>query len=263
MNYRVYYIWLSLFCCASCMPEENLPMRDMGETPGYFVECYCKPGEIFALTAMNIIPISEELKMEFTRDMDIRIRAKENIRLYYTQFTLPGSSFVYNYGSNKYLKTDIDTLFLDIVTADNKTITAQTAIPDEILIDSHELSADHLNVYFYTSGKSSQNYYILTASLSINGSVIEQKAYFLDYSKYRGGWLVEKSINMDDPEQADQIVLSLKRITKENYDYQISLNGANSANQSSITTPVPLKGNLNGALGIFTCYTEDNRTIRL
>ena len=53
------------------------------------------------------------------------------------------------------------------------------------------------------------------------------------------------------------------RITKDCYNYQISLNEANSANQGSITTPVPLEGNIEGALGIFTCYTEDTKSITL
>ena len=63
--------------------------------------------------------------------------------------------------------------------------------------------------------------------------------------------------------QAEEIIFTLKRITKANYDYQVSLNAANTANQSSITTPVPLKGNLQGALGIFTCYTVEKQTVPL
>ena len=37
-------LFLSLL---SCMPEEELPMKDMGEISGYFIECYCKPGEFY------------------------------------------------------------------------------------------------------------------------------------------------------------------------------------------------------------------------
>ncbi|WP_155828269.1 hypothetical protein [Butyricimonas synergistica] len=33
------------------------------------------------------------------------------------------------------------------------------------------------------------------------------------------------------------------------------------ANQGSITTPVPLVGNIQGAMGIFTCYTKCNKFI--
>ena len=41
-------LFLSLL---SCMPEEELPMKDMGEISGYFIECYCKPGEFYTLNA--------------------------------------------------------------------------------------------------------------------------------------------------------------------------------------------------------------------
>lgn len=262
MNNRLHYIWSLILICISCMPEENLPIQDMGKTPGYFVECFCKPGEIFALSAMNIVPVSEELKMDFSSNMDITIRANQKISLSYSLFTLPGSSFVYNYGSNERMKKDADTLYLDITTGNNEKITGQTPIPEDVSIDSYSLGDNKITIRFYSSRNSSQNYYIITASLSDNNSVFEQKAFFGDYSQHKGGRLIEKSIKTDNLQEADWINLNLKRITKANYDYQISLSGANSANQSSITTPVPLKGNLKGAIGIFTCYTEDNRIIR-
>ena len=43
-------LFLSLL---SCMPEEELPMKDMGEISGYFIECYCKPGEFYTLNAKS------------------------------------------------------------------------------------------------------------------------------------------------------------------------------------------------------------------
>ena len=47
-------LFLSLL---SCMPEEELPMKDMGEISGYFIECYCKPGEFYTLNAAKVSPI--------------------------------------------------------------------------------------------------------------------------------------------------------------------------------------------------------------
>ena len=43
----------------SCMPEEELPMKDMGEISGYFIECYCKPGEFYTLNAAKVSSIHE------------------------------------------------------------------------------------------------------------------------------------------------------------------------------------------------------------
>lgn len=72
---------------------------------------------------------------------------------------------------------------------------------------------------------------------------------------------IEKTVRCQEIEKAEAIVILLLRITEECYNYQISLYEANSANQGSITSPVPLVGNIQGALGIFTCYTEDYRYV--
>lgn len=61
--------------CFSCMPEDNLPIRAVGETPGYFIECYCQPNEIFLLTASQVLPISQELKLTLSSDLQIHIQA--------------------------------------------------------------------------------------------------------------------------------------------------------------------------------------------
>ena len=50
---------LLYFTLFSCMPEEELPMKDMGEISGYFIECYCKPGEFYTLNAAKVSPIHE------------------------------------------------------------------------------------------------------------------------------------------------------------------------------------------------------------
>lgn len=63
--------------CFSCMPEDNLPIRAVGETPGYFIECYCQPNEIFLLTASQVLPISQELKLTLSSDLQIHIQAGE------------------------------------------------------------------------------------------------------------------------------------------------------------------------------------------
>ena len=49
MKHRYYPILLLYFFQAACMPEEDLPIRHTGEPPEYFIECYCQPGQPFAL----------------------------------------------------------------------------------------------------------------------------------------------------------------------------------------------------------------------
>ena len=53
MKHRYYPILLLYFFQAACMPEEDLPIRHTGETPEYFIECYCQPGRPFALSCFR------------------------------------------------------------------------------------------------------------------------------------------------------------------------------------------------------------------
>lgn len=248
----------------SCMPEENLPIRDMGETPEYFIECYCKPGQQFTLLATKVLPISENINVDFSQELSVNIHAKDNIELLHAIYTPSGSNFIYNYGSLICLNPkETNRLYLTVTTDKQKQITAQTMIPDNIEIQNYVLNENEVAIHFYTSHEANQNYYIYSIHLQNNDTLIDSKVTYLDYSHYQNKSLIEKVLATTQLKDAEKIILNLKRITKENYDYQISLNGANSANQSSITTPVPLKGNIKGALGIFTCYTEDNKIIAI
>ena len=157
----------------------------------------------------------------------------------------------------------IDSLFLDITTIDNKSITASTSIPPAVSIYNCQVAGNEAIIRFYISEKADENYYIYTAEAVHADSILNKEVCYLDYSEFQQEGLTEKSVILPDIGQAEEIIFTLKRITKANYDYQVSLNAANTANQSSITTPVPLKGNLQGALGIFTCYTEDKQTVPL
>lgn len=78
---------------------------------------------------------------------------------------------------------------------------------------------------------------------------------------HTGGVTIERPSNAKKSQKQKPVVILLLRITEECYNYQVSLYEANSANQGSITSPVPLIGNIQGALGIFTCYTEDYKFV--
>ena len=83
----------------------------------YFIECYCQPNEIFLLTASQVLPISQELKLTLSSDLQIHIQAGELFRLYPVYYISPQSGFVYNYAANRKLnRTESDTLYLSILT---------------------------------------------------------------------------------------------------------------------------------------------------
>lgn len=255
---RLFPILVYITFLTACMPEENLPIRNVGETPKYFIECYCKPGAPVALAATPILPIDANLDIDYSLDLNVQVHARQNIELYHILHTLPESEFIYNYGSYEYLQTmDSDSLHLSILTQENESITASTSIPSAVRIYTCNIQDNDAVIQFYLSEDPSENYYIYSVEAIQNDSIVNKEVRYLDYSRYSLNKLIEKSLNFTLPEEVEKIIFTLKRITRANYDYQISLNAANNANQSSITTPVPLKGNIEGALGIFTCYTEE------
>ena len=162
--------------------------------------------------------------------------------------------------ARKNLKSAISILYSSILL---RSITASTSIPPAVSIYNCQVAGNEAIIRFYISEKADENYYIYTAEAVHADSILNKEVCYLDYSEFQQEGLTEKSVILPDIGQAEEIIFTLKRITKANYDYQVSLNAANTANQSSITTPVPLKGNLQGALGIFTCYTEDKQTVPL
>lgn len=131
------------------MPEEDLPIRHTGETPEYFIECYCQPGRPFALSATSVLPVSEDLQIDFSKEMKVTIHADKAISLIHTLYTLPGSEFIYNYGSpEKFEVRYIDSLFLDITTIDNKSITASTSIPPAVSIYNCQVAGNEAIIRF-------------------------------------------------------------------------------------------------------------------
>lgn len=247
----------------ACMPEEDLPIQETNNIPDYFIECYCVPGKPFALCATKVLPISAALEIDFTTKMKIVIEAEKKYPLTWSVYTLEGSNLIYNYGNTACFQSiGTDSLHLSIRTPEGEKITASTPVPSPVNIYDSRIEENDVFIRFYTSRLSEENYYIYAAEAIRHDSVIGKSICYLDYSEERAPELVEKSLPLSAVREAEKIICTLKRITPANYEYQISLHAANTANQSSITTPVPLKGNLQGALGIFTCYTEDQAEIR-
>lgn len=117
------------------MPEEELPIKNMGAISGYFIECYCIPDESYTLNAAKILPLTETIDPGAAVDLDVSIKADTVIRLEPVPGTL---SFLGNYQHMTRLANyGIDSLFLSILTPENEHITAKTAVPDAIEIASY------------------------------------------------------------------------------------------------------------------------------
>ena len=114
MKHRYYPILLLYFFQAACMPEEDLPIRHTGETPEYFIECYCQPGRPFALSATSVLPVSEDLQIDFSKEMKVTIHADKAISLMlYTLSPVPSLYTIME--ARKNLKSAISILYSSIL----------------------------------------------------------------------------------------------------------------------------------------------------
>lgn len=252
--------WIIFVCfgvlLTACKLGEDLEVQDMGDSPGYFVECYCRPGEMYELTATYIAPIAKDQVLDYSLEFDVYVVAEERIKLFQSLFSKPDSKFIYNYATNRRLSRELtDTIFLEIVSPGGEKISGWTEIPDEVKIDTVMISGSSISTSFYTSSDVRQNYFILTTQIMIGGKVKDRSVYYL--GNYTGEQMIEKKQKIEILQEADRVVVNLKRVTETCYKYQLSLHQSGSSNQDNITSPVPLMGNLAGAMGIFTCYTED------
>ena len=261
MDIMKWILLIGIVCCYwSCELGERLDIKDMGEGPGYFLECYCQPGEMFEMTATRLAPIAEPQILDYSLEFDVRVIAGDTIKLNHSLFARPGSKFLYNYASSRRLYRDAaDTVYLKAVAPDGKRLTAKTAIPQPVEIDSVLWKDNNLVTLFTTSEDAGQNFFLLTVMWSA-----EQKSHRRMHFRgnQKGRKQMECRTEINHLERIDSVVVELKRMTEEGYKYQYSLHEAQVAGEESLFTPVQLTGNISGAMGIFTCYTTVRKRVK-
>ncbi len=244
----------------SCQLGERLDVRDMGDAPGYFLECYCQPGEMYEMTATRIAPIAEAQVLDYSLKFDVRIWDGEEIKLNHSLFTKPGTDFIYNYATSHCLDPELtDTIYLCATAPGGEKLTAKTAVPEAVKIDTVILERDCLQIFFKTSVHKEQNFYALTVNWNGEGKKYGHIRFLDGYTEEQ--W-VRYELLIPEKERQDSLVVGLKRMTEEGFKYQYSLHEANMAGNESMFLPVELSGNISGALGIFTCYTADRVRVK-
>lgn len=248
-------LWMVLLMMA-CELGGRLDVQELGGSPGYFIECYCRPDSMYEMTATRIAPISEPQVLDYALEFDVRIVAEEPVKLYHSLYVRPGGKFVYNYASSKRLDAElVDTLRLEAVGPGGEAIYAETAIPKAVEIDSVTWKGKEIATYFTTDEQEEANYYVL--SLAWQTEKWNVRDYFL--RGYEGRKQVRQVCLMSDT--ATVVSVSLKRMTEAGYRYQYSMMEAQTSGDESLFAPVELLGNIEGAMGVFTCYTEDKMQV--
>lgn len=255
---KMYLVAIGLFLLISaCVDDQELDFSSLKGDPGYFVECYLKPGDVYKLSATKIQPIYEDYILDYSLEFLVSV---DTICLVQGLYKEASSGYIFNYGhAFRFTPLLQKTVSLLVISPDNDTITSTSTIPDDVTIEGVQLMDKKLSFSFNTSSDGRHNYYITSIATHLQDTT-ETESLFLDYGHINAVQTEEFEYELKTDDY-DQVEIHLKRVTRENFDYQISLWNANKANNDNLTFPSPLEGNLRNAMGIFTCYTEDSKVL--
>ena len=255
---KMYLVSIGLFLLISaCVSDQELDFSTLKGDPGYFVECYLKPGDVYKLSATRIQPIHEDYILDYSLEFLVTIDTINLVQGLYKETT---SGYIFNYGhAFRFTPLQQKTVSLLVISPEKDTITSTTTIPDDVTIEDAQLKDKNLSFSFNTCPDGRHNYYITSIATHLQDT-IKTHSMFLDYGHIHSVQREEFEFELK-ADDYKQVEINLKRVTRENFDYQISLWNANKANNDNLTFPSPLEGNLSNAMGIFTCYTEDKRVL--
>lgn len=250
------FMLLILFSC-----EEGLDIESPNANPGYFVECYMRPGELYNLTATQIQPIFEDYILDYSYDFDAYVIDEDTNRMYQSLFVEPETGFIYNFGSPERLYPELEEVKMLVISPNQDTLTASTTIPEQVSLESAIYSDNMISLSFYSSTSVNQNFYIAIVNYTeLDKEEKEIMAFdikYLEFADTESQVLQKIEFENSLYSSSEDLKLTLMRVTEENYNYQISLEDAKSAGTDNITFPAPLAGNIENGIGIFTAYTED------
>jgi len=231
----------------------------MGEGGGYFLECYCVPGDRFNLTATLLSPIAEPQLLDYSLEFDMYIQSDEQIKMYQSLYVHPDKNFVYNYASPQVVESpQRGYLELYAVSPAGDDIYARTEFPDQVRIHEVRIEEDELFYTFERSEHAFFDYYIVSAFFMREGEKVQSLVRFHDLSQQPEAGKVTFSLEISEKLKGyERVRVELKRVTQENYRYQLAIKELINVNDDNLTAPAMLPGNITNALGIFTAYTED------
>ena len=92
----MYLVSIGLFLLISaCVSDQELDFSTLKGDPGYFVECYLKPGDVYKLSATKIQPIHEDYILDYSLEFLVSV---DTINLVQGLYKETNSGYIFNYG---------------------------------------------------------------------------------------------------------------------------------------------------------------------
>jgi hypothetical protein len=260
---RYFLVCLSSLIFFQCNFEKevNIKLPDYANTP--YIECYLEPGKPYRLLAYQSLGYFGGLVPTPIRNASISITHRgETIALPYDTLPRIGDIRYYNYRSNDSLKvpTHYDEAFGLTVVINGTTYSSTTTIRPLVTIDSlynncNEKQRCQISLRFKDQVNTVDFYRFITFSDSLGGDIkqdylLNDELFHSEDVEIGGGY----SFN-----EGQKAVVRLYHITKEHYDFLVSVKNSQNANGNPFAQPASIKSNIPGILGIFAGLTYDSK----
>lgn len=241
--------------------EVNIPLPDYDNKP--YIECYLEPGKPYRLLMYKSIGYFDQLIPVFIKDAHITITHRGTaVTLPYDTIPRDGDLRFYNYRSNdsSIVPTHYDEAFNLAVVINGVTYSSVTIIRPFVAIDSlynncNSESRCQVSIRFKDEINTADFYRFITFSDSLGGD-IKQDILFNDelFDNENAGIGGGYSFN-----EGQDAVIRLFHLTKEHYDFLVSVKNSQNANGNPFAQPASIKSNIPGIIGIFTGLTYDSK----
>ncbi len=245
----------ALVMCA-CSNKIDLDMQQISTHSTPFIECYCEVGDLYNLAATYLSPIDQPQNLDYSHKFKVYITDTEEHRLLQGLFSR--NNFIYSHGSPASLPLDFDgELKLRVIAEDGTTYLASSTIPDPVEIASATYENGVVELSFDSSDDSAQNYFAVSIAAHYDeGEAIVRRAAL------KNPEVGESSRIEFEVGEFSSVDISLLRLNREGYQYLYTLVENEESLGSNLVGGVPMSGNIDGAVGIFTAYSRCRKSLQ-
>lgn len=248
------YTILVIFLFTSCQLEDEINL-DLPQSKGvYMVECYLIPGQPARLSLYKTNPLNEKMALELEWKAQASITNGEKEYRLLNMLNVTDEGYIYNYISEDTITAGAG-YALTIVTQEKDTLRSYTSSVSAAKMDTVAISGNTLSLSI--NNEPAESYYMVVLR-KYNNTGFKVKSHLFALNSQSKSFPVYLKDNFQD---YTKVSVSLYCITKENYDFQQSIDQAEGAGGNIFNVPAQIKSNVENSIGIFTYCTVDEQEI--
>jgi hypothetical protein len=257
----IFFLSFCAGCITSCNLSNDFDIEVPQQVPAIVIEGYVNPECPVEITITRNNLLNDELILQSIWNARVWITDKrDTLHLLNIFYVNKDRNILVNYSSDSLPRIfQGDSLYLNVITTKGDTLTGKTRVVEPISIEDVRLAN---NILYFTKKIRNNEF---TGFLRM-----DQTAYRADTVFFSASEFIEVPVSAHDNIQkslssgitgADSIKVKVFHITREYYDYLISVFNAASAYSDPFLTPEEIRSNIRNGIGIFTYYTCDSAMV--